>query len=357
MHLTIITSTPQSVSLGSGTYVAAANLRHGLERLGHSVSMVCPRSAPGALGHTLQRFAFNLSLSPERAKGGNTVMGLDMDGFTLSGHIHPFACYVHGTLADEATFERGWTAQLLKLQARAERRSARHADLVLTTSEYGADRIAHFYGVSRYRIGIVPPAFDVVKWQSELESTDRKEAAASHPTVLCVARMYPRKNIRSLIGTTRLLVDAGQRLAVRIVGDGPERCELERVTHALGLTNVVTFAGQLPHDRLVAEFATCDVFCLPSLQEGFGIVYLEAMASGKPVVALRASSTPELIEHGVNGLLATPHDEADLADALQQLLDDAALRTSMGGANLERAREFDVLGTTGRLLDLVATIT
>lgn len=358
MQLTIITSTPQNVSLGSGTYVAAASLRKGIERLGHRARMVCPRSAPGALGHTLQRFAFNLSLSPERVGGGGSaVVGLDMDGFTLSGHIHPFACYVHGTLADEATFERGWTAQLLKLQARAERRSARHADLVLTTSEYSANRIAHFYGVARDRISVVPPAFDVINWQSEFTSAVRNDAGVSHPTVLCVARMYRRKNIRSLIGAARLVVDTGQRLAVRIVGDGPERRELERVTHALELTDVVTFTGQVPHRRLVAEFATCDVFCLPSLQEGFGIVYLEAMASGKPVVALHASSTPELIEHGVNGLLAEPHDEADLAGKLRTLLDDAALQTAMGTVNSEKARAFDVLRTTKRLLDLVAAVT
>ena len=355
MHLTIITSTPQNVSLGSGTYVAATSLQQGLERLGHRVRMVCPRRAPGAFGHTLQRFTFNLSLSPDRA-GGGMVVGFDMDGFTLSGHIHPFACYVHGTLADEATFERGGTAQLLKLQARAERRSARHADLVLTTSEYSAGRIAHFYVVSQDRIGIVPPAFDVINWQSELESAVRNGAGASHPTVLCVARMYPRKNIRSLIAATRLLVDTGQQLAVRIVGDGPERRQLERMTHGLELTNIVTFAGQVSHDRLVAEFATCDVFCLPSLQEGFGIVYLQAMASGRPVVGLRASSTPELVEHGVNGLLAHPHDDADLADALRRLLDDEALRIAMGAVNPQKAREFDVLSTTRRLLDLLASV-
>lgn len=356
MHLTIITSTPQNVPLGSGTFVAAASMRRGLELLGHDVRMICPRRPPGLLGHTVQRFAFNLKLSPDRTSGSDVVLGLDMDGFTVSGHIHPFGCYVLGALADEATFERGWTAHMLRLQARAERRAARHADLVLTTSEYSADRITEFYGVERALIGIVPPGFDVTGWQNALESVDSENTGAGRATVLCVARMYPRKNIRSLISATRLLVDAGQELAVRLVGDGPQRRELERIANALELDDVVTFTGQLPHERLVAEFAACDVFCLPSLQEGFGIVYLEAMASGKPVVALRASSTPELIEDGVNGFLARPGDEADLADKLRWTLESAERRAAMGAANRNKASLFDLERATTRLINLLSEL-
>jgi glycosyltransferase involved in cell wall biosynthesis len=300
---------------------------------------------------------FNLRLTPARIQGSDVVLGFDMDGFTLSGHIHPFACYIHGVLADEAAFERGSVARLLRLQARAERRSARQADLVLTTSKYSAHRIAAAYGVDAARIGIVPPAFDVVRRQLDLERLNERHDMDRSPTVLCVARMYPRKNIRSLIGATRLLVDRGLALRVRIVGDGPERRELERVTHALDLTETVMFTGQIPHTDLLTEFARAEVFCLPSLQEGFGIAFLEAMAAGQAVVAVWASSTPELIEDGVNGLLARPHDESDLADKLGLVLEDAALRKQMAAANRVKAMDYDLATTTTRMLDLLRRIT
>lgn len=351
MNISIITSTPQSVSLGSGTYVAEDTLKRGLEELGHSVSLVCPNRDPGSLGHTWQRFTFNMGLSPRTVADSDVVLGLDMDGFTLSGHVRPFVSYIMGILADEARFERGRVAQLLKLQARAERRCARQADLVVSTSEYSAQRIAQLYGIDR--VSVVPPAFDVKRWQSDLERSNRKTNDTGLPTLLCVAHMYPRKDIRTLLHATRLLVDRNRQLRVRIVGDGPERRALLRIAHRLELSQVIHFTGQLPHADLVAEFSSCDVFCLPSLQEGFGIVFLEAMASGKPIVAARASSTPELVEHRVNGVLANPGDANDLAEKIGRCLDDPDLRARMATANRAKAGEFDLERTIPRLLDLM----
>ena len=184
-----------------------------------------------------------------------------------------------------------------------------------------------------------------------MEGAELGSRTSDQPTVLCVGRMYPRKNIRSLVGAARLLADQTPDLRVRIVGDGPERRELERVSHALGLSSIIHFLGQVSREQLMSEYAGCDVFCLPSMQEGFGVAFLEAMASGKPIVALRASSTPELVEDGVNGLLAAPADEADLASKLYSCLEDSDMRLVMGRNNLEKAAQFDLDRSTRRLLD------
>jgi glycosyltransferase involved in cell wall biosynthesis len=109
------------------------------------------------------------------------------------------------------------------------------------------------------------------------------------------------------------------------------------MTNGLELGNTVHFTGQISHQDLLAEFSACDLFCLPSLQEGFGLVFLQAMAAGIPIIALRASSTPELIEHGVNGLLAAPGDDADLAHAIKTCLADSHLRTIMSNNNIQKA--------------------
>ncbi len=354
MNLTLITSTPFNVSQGSGTFIAGVALQRGLQQRGHTVRILRPDRVPGRMGHTFQRFAFNLRLTKQRAADSDIVFGMDMDGFTLSGRIHPFVCYVMGVLADEARFEQGVVARLLMLQARAEKHSARHADAVITTSEYSGDRIAQLYDLPRNRIGVVPPAFDVVRWQRDLAGIGLQRARREQrPTVLCVAHMYPRKNIAALIRATKLVASRIGGIRVRIVGQGPELPRLEKLTALLGVSDHIEFLGPLSHVDLLREFASCDLFCLPSLQEGFGLVFLEAMASGKAVVACRTSSTPELIEDGVNGLLAQPRDDHDLADKLVRLLGDANLRATMEQTNLAKAAEYTLDNTAGLLLDSV----
>ena len=119
---------------------------------------------------------------------------------------------------------------------------------------------------------------------------------------------------------------------LRVVGVGPE---LERLTtlHAeLGLGQSVAFLGHIPFEQLAREYRDCAVFCLPSRQEGFGIVFLEAMAAGRPVVACRAAAIPEVVPDGAAGLLAPPGDPAALAEALIALLTDRDAGGAPGSA-------------------------
>src|SRR6185436_5310793 len=99
------------------------------------------------------------------------------------------------------------------------------------------------------------------------------------------------------------------------------------------------------------------VFCLPTLQEGFGLVFVEAMAAGKPVVALKAGPVPELVQDGINGVLAAPGDDAALAAALRGLLADGAARQRMADANRHRAREFTARKMAERFLAALKGIT
>ena len=105
--------------------------------------------------------------------------------------------------------------------------------------------------------------------------------------------------------------------------------------------------------RVQAAYADADLFCLPSLQEGFGIVFLEAMAAGLPVVAGDAAAVPEVVDDGTTGLLVDPRDPAAVAGALLRLLDDADLRRSMGRAGRERVRAYGWLRVARRFLDAV----
>ena len=98
--------------------------------------------------------------------------------------------------------------------------------------------------------------------------------------------------------------------------------------------------GEIPDtDAVRDEYRAADVFCLPSLQEGFGIAFLEAMASGLPIVACRSTAVPEVVPDGEAGLLVPPDDPKALARALIRLLRDPLLRRRMGEAGMRKARE------------------
>jgi glycosyltransferase involved in cell wall biosynthesis len=349
VRLTLVTGTPDSVALGSGTHVAHETLRRELERLGHEVRVIRPRMPPeSVLG--LRRWRFNLALSPRNVAPADVVIGFDMDGFRLAGRLPcPFVNYIHGIIADEARFERGAVRLALGAQAMVERRAARRADLVLATSHYSRRRLTELYGLPEDDIAIAPPGLDLGRWRAALAAAGRAPVHGHPPTILCVAHMYPRKNLAALIRAAGRLAATTGGVRIRLVGDGPERANLEQLAGALGLGGTVEFAGHVSFDELAREYARAQVFCLPSLQEGFGLAFVEAMAAGLPVVACHASSTPELFgDQG--GMLVPPGDDQALSTALKRLLDDPQVRDRAGRANRERAAGYDARITTGHFL-------
>jgi glycosyltransferase involved in cell wall biosynthesis len=124
---------------------------------------------------------------------------------------------------------------------------------------------------------------------------------------------------------------------VLIVGDGPQRAALEARARRLGVDRAVTFTGYLT-DPLPA-YRAFDVFVLPSVDEGFGIVFLEAMAMGVPVIGTRVVGSVDAVEDGVTGLLVPSGDPAALGEAVQRVLSDAELARRLATAAAARVRE------------------
>lgn len=326
MRFAFLTATPLNPIQGSGTFAGVAALAGGLRALGHEVEVLAPDLRLPTF--TLRRLWFNEQLRQRRYDSFDLVAGFDMDGYRVAGRAdRPHIASIKGVIADEMRFERGLTRLSLSLQATCERRHVRRADLVVTTSRYAANRLGELYGLSQAPV-MVPELIDLGAWRELF----RRNPARPNPdefTVLSVGRFYPRKRFDVLLEAAALLRSEIPALRVRIVGGGPERARLRSIWHRLRLEEVVHWIGDLSQDELAREYNRCDVFAHASVQEGFGIVFLEAMAAGRPIVAARAGAVPEVVEHG---LLVEPDSAEALAGGLLRLYQEPGLRANLAEA-------------------------
>ncbi|MCI0548161.1 MAG: glycosyltransferase family 4 protein [Candidatus Rokubacteria bacterium] len=345
----MLSSTPRDPREGSGTFVSIDGLARGLERLGHEV---CPRPLRFRSGvHTLDRWLYNAGVCRDPPVG-DLVLGVDLDGFLWARRRRlPFVVSLKGIIADELVNERGRVRALLALQARWERKNTERADLVLVTSRSSAAVARRAYGVPEARLAVLPEPINLDAWAPALARARRRPRG--HPVVLCVARFYPRKRIEDLLRAAARLRVRLPSARLRVVGRGPTFEAARRLHRELGLGEAVTLLGDVTWEALVEEYANADAFCLPSVQEGFGVVFLEAMAAGLPVVACRISAIPELVRDGETGLLVPPRDPEALAGALETLLHDAELRHRLGVAGRARVPEFAAEQIARRFLDAV----
>jgi glycosyltransferase involved in cell wall biosynthesis len=159
------------------------------------------------------------------------------------------------------------------------------------------------------------------------------------PRVLFVGRLAPQKGVDTLVEAAGLLEHPSAQ--VLLVGDGPERPALERVTERLGVGDRLRFEGFVTHDRLPAAMAHADVLVLPSLYEELGTVLLEAMQAGLPIVASETGRIPDVMEDGVNGLLVPPGDPEALARAIDRILSDGDLARRLSEGAHERGKDYD----------------
>ncbi len=172
--------------------------------------------------------------------------------------------------------------------------------------------------------------------------------------MLCVCRFYPRKRVALLLRAADLLRRQIPELRVRVVGGGPEAIRLGRLWRELRLETLVTWVGEAPRHELAREYNRADVFCLPSVQEGFGIAFLEAMAAGKPIVAARAAAVPEVVRRGV---LVEPESAEALADGIWRLWRDPVLRATIARQQCNDVEEYEMIRVTRLFLQAVGQVT
>jgi phosphatidyl-myo-inositol dimannoside synthase len=342
-----LTSTPLSPTEGSGTFVALDGLVRGLSALGHTAA-VRPLTARTRF-HTLDRWLYNLRVAL-RPRPADVTVGVDLDGFLWARRRRgPFVVMLKGIIADELRNERGWVRVLLSVQARWERANTSRADRVIVPSRYSASVAREVYGIPDAKLAIVPEPIDLVDWRRRF--AEAAGPKAGRPTILSVARLYPRKRLVDLLHAAALLRARIPAAQLRIVGEGPESARLHLLHRELRLEDTVVLLGEVSRSRLAVEYTIAHCFCLPTVQEGFGLVFAEAMAAGLPVVACRAAAVPEIVEDGRTGLLVGQRNPAELARALETLLMNENLRKEFGQTATRRIEAFDLPRVAGRFLE------
>lgn len=339
VNIRFLTATPMDIRRGSGTYVGIRVLGQALEALGHRVSYRTPRVLLPVF--TAQRLLFNRELRRDDAY--DLTVGFDMDGYRIAAGAGSHVASLKGVIADEVRFERGWTRLTMGMQARCEREHVQRAARVLCTSRYSAERAREFYQLPELP-AIVPELIQLDAWRRLLAECP---ATAERFTVLFVGRFYRRKRVDVLLRAAAMLRVLIPGLNVRIVGNGPCAAALHALSRELKLESTVTWLGDVSRPALAAEHNRANVFCLPSVQEGFGIVLLEAMAAGKPIVGARAAAIPEVAPHAA---LFEPDRAESLADAVEGLYRSAEARAAQSLAGARWVEQFDAKLVAARFL-------
>lgn len=245
-------------------------------------------------------------------------------------------------LASTHGHEVGWS--MLPGARSVLRRIGDDTDVVTYVSRYTRSRFASAFG-PKASLEYLPSGVDTERFRPDpagrAELRDRYRLG-ERPTVVCVSRLVPRKGQDTLI---KALPSIRQRVggaALVIVGGGPYLESLQRLARDCGVDKHVMFTGGVPSDELPMHHALADVFAMPCRTrgagmdvEGLGIVFLEASATGVPVIAGDSGGAPETVQHNKTGLVVEGRSVRCVADAVVELLNDRDRAAAMGAAGRE----------------------
>ena len=199
--------------------------------------------------------------------------------------------------------------------------------------------IAEPMNIPRKRIQIIPHGTSIS--DHHLVTYEDDPGSKTELTILFLGRLESRKGIQTFLDSIPTLLEAHPNLRFRIAGYDPDnghelRFQKEHAQYA----SQVTFLGEVSHDQKVQEYQSCDIFAAPSLYESFGLIYVEAMSFGKPVIGCRAGGTIEVIKDKAVGYLIEPGSVPELIEAIRELIENHDLRMQMGRAAKERVETY-----------------
>jgi phosphatidyl-myo-inositol dimannoside synthase len=235
----------------------------------------------------------------------------------------PVACLLHG--------EEVWSASNRRIVGSA----ASQVNRLLAVSKYTATVAQEKWGLRNDQVDTIYPSF-----AKELGSPGTKlRSEPSRPFLfLSVSRLVDSKGLLETVRAMTEVANSGVDCNLRIVGAGPLQSELQWEIDSQGLSDRVSLVGHVADRELADEYASADAFVLPSTKEGFGLVYLEAMSAGLPIIAARATAVPEVVTAECGYLVDMSRDE-ELAEAMIELAQGVRYG-SMSAGSLNRVQAF-----------------
>ena len=249
---------------------------------------------------------------------------------------------------------RNWIGALPRPKnwiARALNPMLRHMDLnhcrqfkkVLVNSQYSRQYTQQVYGYSDQQCEVVYLGVDRERFNTDI-------VESREPWITCIAKLTRFKNVDRIIDAVKLITDQGQAdCQLQIVGTGDAEAELRRQVDQLGLDQHVRFHGRLSDSDMVTLLRKSRGLCLASVDEPFGLVAVEAMACGTPVIAVNRGGPSEIVGNTEAGLLIDRPEPVLIAKAMSKLLNMSNEFETRSSAALTRAADFDWGGTVGRL--------
>lgn len=263
----------------------------------------------------------------------------------------PFVVTLHGyDIVVEKSIKYG--VRLTKYGDEMVKRVLKNADKVLAASTY-VYSLALKAGCPPEKLIYLPNGVDLIRFNPSIEGLNLRKRLniASRPTVFTVRHHVPKNGIEYLIKAVPLVIREIPDAIFIIGGDGYLRRYHQALAEKLGVSRNIIFTGRIAQKELPLYYAACDLFVIPSVVEAFGLVALEAMACGKPVIGSNVGGIPDVIKDKENGFLVPPRDPKSLADKITLLLNDPKLAREMGLKGRKIAeRNFDIEKRINRII-------
>jgi glycosyltransferase involved in cell wall biosynthesis len=225
-----------------------------------------------------------------------------------------------------------------------------HADRILAVSGYTRDRLLKEQNLDPAKISLLPNTFDASCFQIDPKPTyllKRYGLSPKQPIILTVARLSSAEQYKGydqVIQSLPAMIKQIPNVHYLLVGKGDDLPRVEALIQDLNLQSYVTLAGFIPDEELSDHYNLCDVFAMPSKGEGFGIVYLEALACGKPTLGGDRDGAIDALCHGELGALVDPDDVSGIAKTLIQILQGTYPHPIMYQPQVLRQKAIDVFG-------------
>jgi glycosyltransferase involved in cell wall biosynthesis len=265
-------------------------------------------------------------------------------GYALTKKL-PYIATLHGTQLNEFKNSMQYGASPNHIitdfsSMLMERYSGKKADKVIVVSQENRRDVISQYGIPSEKIVTIPNGVNVSRFHS---------SKCTSKTIISVGRLHERKGIDKLLESFSKVIQEEPEAVLKIVGSGEDEARLKSLAKKLKLgSKNVKFLGFVPEKELPGIYSSSSIFVLPSYYEGFGIVLIEAMSAGLPLVSVRTGGATEVIEEGKNGFIV---NHKNIHEALLRLLNDEQLRVRMGRKSRNKVeKEYDWTKIAGQVI-------